>query len=164
VLAGQPSGHRRTRAVGQHHADNLFNSPDGLAFDSFGRLWIQTDGSYSQHRRLRRHGQQPDAGGRPATKEIRRFLVGPRAASHRHHLDAGPPTMFVNIQHPGETRQPPERAQPAHRAEPGWHGLVREPDRARPDALLALPGGRGSGRPRSCTVVIRKNDGGVIGS
>ena len=27
--------------------DNMFNSPDGIAFDSKGNLWIQTDGKYS---------------------------------------------------------------------------------------------------------------------
>jgi secreted PhoX family phosphatase len=50
--------------------------------------------------------------------------------------------MFVNIQHPGEP--PRERTDPAH-----------------PTAISAWPHG---GRPRAATVVIRKNDGGIIGS
>ena len=52
--------------------------------------------------------------------------------------------MFVNIQHPGET---PERAQRSGRP-------LRDLELAR----------RRDGRPRSATVVIRKNDGGVIGA
>ena len=28
---------------------NMFNSPDGMVFDSSGLVWIQTDGSYSVH-------------------------------------------------------------------------------------------------------------------
>lgn len=28
-------------------SENKFNSPDGLKFDRDGRLWMQTDGSYS---------------------------------------------------------------------------------------------------------------------
>jgi secreted PhoX family phosphatase len=53
--------------------------------------------------------------------------------------------MFINIQHPGET--PSERSDPANpRRYSNW------PDQ-RPD-----------GRPRSSTVVIRKRDGGLIGT
>jgi secreted PhoX family phosphatase len=50
--------------------------------------------------------------------------------------------MFVNIQHPGES--PSERADPAN-----------------PSAISSWPDGS---RPRAATVVIRKADGGVIGS
>jgi secreted PhoX family phosphatase len=52
-------------------------------------------------------------------------------------------TMFVNIQHPGET--PSERSNPA-----------------RPTAVSAWPGN--GPRPRSATIAIRKKDGGVIGT
>jgi secreted PhoX family phosphatase len=51
--------------------------------------------------------------------------------------------MFVNIQHPGETAS--ERSDPN-----------------KPTAVSAWPPGQG--RPRSATVVIRKTDGGVIGT
>ena len=82
----------------------------------------------------------------PRTGEIRRFLVGPAGCEVTGAT--GTPdgrTMFINIQHPGES--PSERSDPAEpRKISNW------PDR-RPD-----------GRPRSATVVIRKLDGGVIGS
>ena len=54
-------------------------------------------------------------------------------------------TMFINIQHPGET--PSDRSDPA---DPGKYS--RWPDF------------KAGGRPRSATVVIRKRDGGVIGT
>jgi hypothetical protein len=53
--------------------------------------------------------------------------------------------MFVNVQHPGET--PSERSNPAS-----------------PQAVSSWPDGTTGGRPRSATIVIRKRDGGVIGT
>jgi secreted PhoX family phosphatase len=52
-------------------------------------------------------------------------------------------SMFVNIQHPGEPAN--ERSDPN-----------------KPTAVSTWPDGKG--RPRSATVVIRKADGGVVGS
>jgi secreted PhoX family phosphatase len=52
--------------------------------------------------------------------------------------------MFVNIQHPGET--PSDRSDPAE-----------------PSRFSKWPNAA-PGRPRSATVVIRKLDGGVIGT
>jgi secreted PhoX family phosphatase len=54
-------------------------------------------------------------------------------------------TLFVNIQHPGVTAS--ERSDPSA-----------------PTAVSSWPDGAAGGRPRSATVVIRKADGGVIGS
>jgi len=71
----------------------------------------------------------------PATREARRFLTGPRGCEiSGATLTPDARTMFVNMMHPGEG------------ARSSW------PDQ--------LPGGR----PRSATVVIRRNDGGVIGA
>jgi secreted PhoX family phosphatase len=53
--------------------------------------------------------------------------------------------MFINVQHPGET--PSERS-----------------DAAQPTRYSTWPDGAAGGRPRSATVVIRKRDGGVIGT
>ncbi|TXI69495.1 MAG: PhoX family phosphatase [Limnohabitans sp.] len=140
VLAGNPTvpGHPGTPQAGSAnvHADNTFNSPDGLAFDRFGRLWIQTDGNYSNTSHFAHQGNNQMLAADPKTREIRRFLVGPRECEvtgfaftpdHR--------TMFVNIQHPGETG----------RGNSHW-----------PDGGQALP--------RSATVIVTKNDGGVIGT
>ena len=74
-------------------------------------------------------------------------------------------TMFVNIQHPGEMGSHPNvpRNAPTGQQQIGtaWNDnqIAREPTR-----FSRFPEGAGSGRPRSCTVVIRKLDGGVIGS
>jgi secreted PhoX family phosphatase len=54
-------------------------------------------------------------------------------------------TMFVNVQHPGET--------PSDRSDP-----------AQPRRFSNWPDYSATGRPRSATVVIRRVDGGVIGT
>jgi secreted PhoX family phosphatase len=78
--------------------------------------------------------------------DVRRFLVGPIGCEITGAT--GTPdgrTMFVNIQHPGES--PSERSDPANpRRNSNW------------------PDFHADGRPRSATVVIRKNDGGLIGT
>ena len=53
--------------------------------------------------------------------------------------------MFINIQHPGETAS--DRSDPAN-----------------PAKYSNWPDYQPGGRPRSATVVIRKKDGGLIGS
>jgi uncharacterized protein len=80
----------------------------------------------------------------PTKGEIRRFLVGP-AGCEVTGLTATPDlrTLFINIQHPGEPAN--ERSDPE-----------------RPLAVSKWPDG--AGRPRSSTVVITKNDGGVVGT
>jgi secreted PhoX family phosphatase len=82
----------------------------------------------------------------PVTGETRRFLTGPTNCEVTG-VDLTPDgtTMFISIQHPGET--PSDRSDPADPARySNW-----------PDYT---PGGR----PRSSTVAIRKKDGGVIGT
>lgn len=79
------------------------------------------------------------------TGEVRRFLTGPRGCEVTGVLQTPDRrTMFVNIQHPGES--PGERSDPDH-----------------PDAVSAWPDGPGH-RPRSATLAIRRRDGGPIGS
>ena len=75
----------------------------------------------------------------PETGEIKRFLVGPVQCEVTGVVTTPDgKTMFVNIQHPGDTSTPGNFT--SH-----W-----------PDG--------GSSRPRSSTVVITKDDGGLIGS
>jgi secreted PhoX family phosphatase len=79
----------------------------------------------------------------PASGEIRRFLTGPvNCEITGATFTPDGTTMFINIQHPGET--PSDRSDPAD-----------------PGKFSKWPHG---GRPRSATVVIRKRDGGVIGT
>lgn len=138
VLAGNPSVHsdRKDLRAGSANitADNTFNSPDGLAFDADGRLWIQTDGKYSNTGDYAGQGNNQMLCADPVTQEIRRFFVGPKEAEVTGiTFTPDHKTMFINIQHPGEE------------GDSHW------------------PGG-GNTIPRSATVVITKDDGGVIGS
>ncbi|MFT7399757.1 MAG: secreted PhoX family phosphatase, partial [Rheinheimera aquimaris] len=119
-------------------ADNHLASPDGLWFDKNGLLWIQTDMSGSQQ------GEGPYGNNQmlvadPATRQIKRFLVGPTDCEVTG-ISATPDmkTLFVNIQHPGD------------RSEPG-------------NFTSNWPDG-GNSRPRSATVIVTKDDGGMIGS
>jgi secreted PhoX family phosphatase len=127
--AGLVSGDGSTIAPG-----DAFGSPDGLAFDAWGRLWIETDGTQP----IECNNQMLVAD--PSTGDLRRFLVGP-AGCELTGWTTTPDgrTVFVNIQHPGEAAVVGSPA-----SQSNW------PDFA--------------GRPRSATLAIRRNDGGVVGT
>ena len=126
----------------------MFGSPDGLWFDHRGVLWIQTDVSTSvlgkgDYARL---GNNQMLAADPVSREVRRFLTGPSGCEVTGVVTTPDGTsMFVNIQHPGETAN--ERSNPAA-----------------PKAVSAWPDGPAGGRPRSATLVIRRTDGGIIGA
>jgi len=104
VMAGNPAVHEDTRAGSRNvTAGNMFNSPDGLKFDSRGGLWILTDGNYSNKGDFAGQGNNQMLLGNTATGEIRRFLVGPKQCEVTG-LCWSPDrrTLFVGIQHPGE--------------------------------------------------------------
>ena len=136
LLAGETKGSKDKD--GQAVAANLtgtingdiFSSPDGLTFDSQGRLWIQTD--YDDlEAPMQAMGCNQLLCADPRTREVRRFLVGPRGCEITG-LAWSPDgkAMWANIQHPG----------------------------------ISFPASDGKTRPRSTTVLITKQDGGVIGS
>ncbi|HYH43611.1 MAG TPA: alkaline phosphatase PhoX, partial [Burkholderiales bacterium] len=125
-----------------------FGSPDGIFVDERGLLWIQTDISSSTLNKghYERLGNNQMLCADTRTGEVRRFLTGPRGAEVTGiTMTPDRRTMFINIQHPGES--PSERSDPAN-----------------PKAYSTWPDGATGGRPRSGTVAIRKDDGGVIGS
>lgn len=104
VLAGNPSVHADAYAGSSNvNADNLFNSPDGLAFDANGMLWIQTDGNYSNEGNFAGMGNNQMLVADTETGEIKRFLVGPNECEITG-LTWSPDrkTLFVGVQHPGE--------------------------------------------------------------
>lgn len=158
-------------------ATNDFSSPDGLWF---GRpqnasglvnpiLWIQTDdGAFTDKTNNQMLVAIPGRVGDGAAKTItntgadgstrtqatfvgkaatptllKRFLVGPKGCEITG-VDSTPDgrTLFVNIQHPGEdgSLTTLQSSWPATQA-----------------------GGTATARPRSATVVITKNDGGIVG-
>ena len=104
VLAGNPAVHVDANAGSANvNADNMFNAPDGLAFDSQGGLWIQTDGNYSDSGDFAGQGNNQMLFADTQTGEIRRFLVGPRSCEVTGVCwSPDRKTMFVGIQHPGE--------------------------------------------------------------
>jgi len=126
-------------------AEQTFNSPDGLWFDQDGRLWIQTDISES----VMNSGDYAPFGNNqmlaadPLSGDLRRFLVGPLGQEITGVITTPDQrTMFVNIQHPGATTSPADFA--AGKLTGTWPNQGRY--------------------PRSATVVITREDGGVIGS
>ncbi len=146
LLAGDPAN-ARAEAKGNIHGD-AFSSPDTIAFDDRGVLWIGTDVSTSAIGKgeFARLGNNQLLACNPGTGEVRRFLTGPVGCELTGAtFTPDGCTMFVNIQHPGEA--PGERTDPAN-----------------PRRFSNWPDFNPAGRPRSCTVVIRKDDGGVIGT
>lgn len=127
---------------------DAYGSPDGLWIDPRGLLWIQTDVSTSAMNKgvYAGLGNNQMLAADVRSGETRRFLVGP-VGCEITGVATTPDmsTMFVCVQHPGET--PSERSDPA-----------------RPTAVSSWPGGASDGRPRSATIAIRRHDGGVIGT
>ncbi|ELO1775607.1 PhoX family phosphatase [Vibrio fluvialis] len=137
LIAGNPTVHHGDLYAGSDNinANNMFNSPDGLGFDNAGRLWILTDGNYSNKGDFAGQGNNQMLCGDPITGEVQRFLTGP-VACEITGLAFSPDhkTMFVGVQHPGE------EGAPSH-----------------------FPAG-GSTKPRSTVMMITREDGGVIGA
>jgi uncharacterized protein len=151
-------------------AENDFSSPDGLWFGSNGICWIQTDdGAFTDVTNCMLLAALPgtvgdggsvtinntDAtnatksvttkvGAKLGAAKLRRFLVGPVDCEITGIIETPDgKTLFVNVQHPGEDTPVANIGDPT-KFNSHW-----------PDG--------GAARPRSATIVITKNDGGVIG-
>jgi secreted PhoX family phosphatase len=155
-------------------AGNDFSSPDGLWFSpTTGICWIQTDdGAYTDvtncmllaaipgqvgdgskvtvNNRMTVGGQERTGtqetfiGAALGEARLRRFLVGPKGCEITGIAETPDGrTLFVNIQHPGEDSK---SIAGANSLWPGNKGYGRP------------------GRPRSATIVITRDDGGVIGA
>lgn len=109
---------------------DIFSSPDGLAFDNAGRLWIETDYG-DDEAAMQAMGTNQLLCADPRTREVRRFLVGPRGCEITG-ITWSPDyrAMWINVQHPE----------------------------------LSFPASDGKTRPRASTVLITKDDGGIIGT
>jgi len=145
VLAGDPAVPGAATRYPSSTADP-FGAPDGLHFDSAGLLWIQTDmsgqaigkGAYANL------GNNALLCADPSTGAIKRFLTGPNGCEITGCVvTPDRSTLFVNIQHPGETSDAGGGS-----ANSAW-----------PDGTVP-----GSARPRSATVAVRRRDGGPVGT
>lgn len=160
-------------------ADQDFSSPDGLWFSpKTGLCFIQTDdGSYTDVTNcmmlIGKPGTVGDGaattltytradtttfnvttpvGKKPEAATLKRFLVGPKDCEITGCAETPDgKALFVNIQHPGETLLKADLATPASYAS-HWPGNA------------GYGAGGATARPRSATIVITKNDGGLIGS
>ncbi len=130
LLAGNhPGATIPENLQGNIHGD-AFSCPDGLWFDADGRLWIETDFD-DEVDVYQAMGCNQLLCANPVTREVKRFLVGPRGCEITG-LTGTPDgkSLWLNIQHPG----------------------------------ISYPASDGKTRPRSTTVLVTKNDGGVIGT
>jgi secreted PhoX family phosphatase len=145
ALCGDPTN----AAHGASVIGDKYGSPDGIYVAPSGRLWIQTDVSTSTINSgvYAGFGNNQMLCADPETRETRRFLVGPKQCEITGvFVTPDEKTMFVGIQHPGET---PNEA---------------PNDPANPKQFSSWPDGAAGGRPRSSCIVITKDDGGEIGS
>ena len=130
------AGEGRTSGDGSTiDAEDAFGSPDGLWVDPDGRVWIQTDGSQPAGANDQMLAANPYVEDAYGAPQLKRFLTGV-VGCEVTGIDTTPDrrTMFINIQHPGE------------------------------DGGSTWPQGDGFATPRSATVVITKDDGGIIGT
>ena len=140
VIAGDPA-HPHPAQRGNIKGD-AFACPDTLRFAPDGTLWIGTDvdgpgrGDYAN---LGNNQLLAVDGG---SGQVRRFLTGPRGCEITG-LTFTPDgkTAFLNIQHPGEFSEARDK-----------------------NPISNWPSGEADALPRSATIVITKDDGGLIGS
>lgn len=167
--------------------DNDFSSPDGLWFSQKtpGLMWLQTDdsayaevtncmmlaalpGTYGDGGRVDVVNKAVPSNGNadqvvttyvgmaPTAATLKRFLVGPKGCEITGICETPDgKAIFVNIQHPGEnTSLAQVGGNDAANFESHWPPAGRSATAA-PDLVA---------RPRSATIVITKDDGGIVGS
>jgi secreted PhoX family phosphatase len=160
-LFGSPSAEAPGYNLSALTDNNDFSSPDGLWFDSRGVLWIETDdGAYTSTTNCMLlaatpgqvgdggtitagGGTQTFKGANPGEQNLRRFLVGPKECELTGiAMTPDNKTLIVNIQHPGEG------------------GTISKLTSHWPESQTNAGS---TARPRSATIFITKDDGGVIG-
>lgn len=121
---------------------DAFGSPDNIAFDSSGNLFIATDGSEATVATCNDQVlATPTTGGFPRT--VKRFLIGPKEAEICGPLLApDDSTFFCSIQHPGELGCIVDRTSKAKRTSTWPTGSY----------------------PAPAVVAVRRTDGGRVGS
>jgi secreted PhoX family phosphatase len=116
-------------------AEDSFGSPDGLWLDPDSRAWIQTDGTQPYGANNQMLAADPYRTDGAGAPEVRRFLTGVVGCEVTGiAMTPDQRTLFINLQHPGEA------------------------------GGSTWPQQDGIATPRSATVVVTRNDGGVIGT
>jgi secreted PhoX family phosphatase len=156
-------------------AANSFSSPDGLWFSKkTGICWIQTDdGAMTDQSNcmllaaipgkvgdggkitvrnemdMKSADQTSFIGATLGEAKLRRFLVAPKGSEVTGICETPDGrAIFVNIQHPGESTSAADMA--AGKYQSSWPGNAGY--------------GPNTGRPRSATIVITRDDGGIVGA
>jgi secreted PhoX family phosphatase len=113
ALAGDPANAGTSATV----IGDRYGSPDALYVSPGGRLWIGTDASRTTINKgdYEGFGNNQLLCADPLTRETRRFLVGPNGCEITG-ISTTPDerTMFVGIQHPGESSAKVRDADPSH--------------------------------------------------
>jgi secreted PhoX family phosphatase len=149
----KPTNHYKGNIVDSPDGSADYGAPDGLWFDDFGRLWVQTDQVGDASGDFVNIGSNMMVCADPNTGMTRRFLTSPnRCEVTGVTMTPDGRTMFVGVQHPGEDATAANPTQ--------FSNWPQGQFAVESDGMTALP----PGRPRSSVVVITKDDGGVIGS
>ena len=127
--------------------DGWFGMPDNCAVDAMGRLWIATDGNYPK-RTGRADGLwaiETEGAARATSKLFFRCPHGAEMCGPEFTPDAT--TLFLAVQHPGETDESDPDAEPAS---------FEAPVTRWPDFKEGIP-------PRPAIIAITRKGGGKIG-
>jgi secreted PhoX family phosphatase len=146
VMAGD-SANARAETKGNIKGD-LFGCPDGIIISPNGMLWVQTDAFATELNKgdFKNFGNNQMLAYDPKTGAFKRFLAGPvNCEITGLAFTPDGTTMFVNVQHPGES-------------------AGEQSDPKNPMKFSNWPDGKAAQRPRSATVIVRRNDGGVVGA
>jgi hypothetical protein len=150
--AAKPTNDYKGNIVDDPDGSADFGAPDGLWFDPFGRLWVQTDQVGDASGDWVHIGRNVMVCADPDTGLTRRFLTSPnRCEVTGIAMTPDGRTLFVGVQHPGEDATATNPTQYSNWPQGQWG--------TRSDGTPLPPG-----RPRSSVVVITKDDGGVIGT
>ncbi len=151
--AVNPTNDYKGNIVDEPNGSADYGAPDGLWFDDFGRLWVQTDQAGDALGDWLNIGANSMVCADPNTGATRRFFTGPPDCEITGvTMTPDGKTMWVGIQHPGEGSTAANPTSLSAWPQAQWATAS--------DGLTALP----PGRPRSGLVVVTKNDGGVIGT
>ncbi|MBY0565487.1 MAG: PhoX family phosphatase [Hyphomonadaceae bacterium] len=119
-------------------ANGWFGSPDNVAIDPRGRLWVATDGNEFTGADDGLWALETEGALRGAGRAFFRAPVGAEVCGPRFAPDGR--TLFLAVQHPGD----------------GSSASYEAPTTRWPDFDAATP-------PRPAVLAIRRNDGGAVG-